>query len=124
MTGAQYFGLVLIAISAIFLAQHWRQWRHLSATASGKRREFVRRQLQRRCVASALIGVVGAAMMLVDRVPKTPLAMSAYLFALVIAGTVIFSIALADMRATRRLHDEEQLDLLAEELRKATAKLP
>jgi len=122
MAGAHYFGFGLIVLSAIFLAQHWQQWRDLSAAADAKRREFIRRQVQRRCVASGLIGVVGAAMTLAERVPQTPLAMSAYLFALVLAGGIIFSIALADLRATRHLRDEEQLDLLAEELRKATAK--
>jgi hypothetical protein len=122
MAGAHYFGYVLIALSAVFLALHWQQWRDWRLRGGDKRREFIRRQLQRRVVASALIGVVGAAMVFVDRVPRNPAAMTAYLFALVLAGGVIFSIALADMRATRRLRHEEQLDLLAEELRKATAK--
>jgi hypothetical protein len=46
--------------------------------------------------------------------------MSAYLFAMLLAGGVIFLIALADMRATRRLREEELLDVVAAELRKAT----
>jgi hypothetical protein len=64
-----------------------------------------------------------AAPSLVDRVPRTPWALSAYLFALLLAGSVIFSIAVADMRATRRRRDEEHLDLVAEELRKASAEM-
>jgi hypothetical protein len=120
MAGAQYFGYGLIAVSAILLAQHWFQWRDWRKLPAGRRREFLRLQLQRRIVASALIGVVGAAMTLVDHVPRTPGAMSAYLFAMLLAGGVIFLIALADMRATRRLREEELLDVVAAELRKAT----
>jgi hypothetical protein len=72
-------------------------------------------------VASSLIGVVGAAMTLVERVPRTPLSMTAYLFALVLGGAVILAIALADMRASRRRREVEHLDLVVEELRKAAA---
>jgi hypothetical protein len=120
MAGTPYFGYALIVISAMLLAQHWHAWLDWRGLAGGKRREYLRRQLQRRFVASALIGVVGAAMTLVDRVPRTPRAMTAYLFALLLAGGAIFSIALADIRATRRHRDEEHLDLLAEELRKVS----
>ncbi len=122
MNGAPYFGYVLIAISAVFLALHTQQsldWRGLPV---GKRREFVRRQLQRRFVASALIGVVGAAMTLVDHVPRDPQAMTAYLCALLLGGVVIVAIALADIRATRRMREDEQLELLAGALREATEK--
>jgi hypothetical protein len=122
MAAAQYFGFGLVALSAVLFAQHRQQWRELSSLAA-RRREFFHRQLGRRCVASGLIGVIGAAMTLVDRVPATPVAMTAYLFALLMGGTVIFSIALADMRATRHWRHEEQLDLLADELRKAEAEL-
>jgi hypothetical protein len=122
MVGALYFGYVLIAISAVFLAQHAQQWLDWRGLPVGKRREFLRGQLQRRFVASALIGVVGAAITLVDHVPRTPAAMSAYLFALLLAGVVIVAIALADFRATRRMREDEQLDLLADALRQATGK--
>ena len=119
MSGAQYFGYGLIVLSAMLLAQHWFQWRDWRKVAAGRRREFLRDQLQRRLVASALIGVVGAAITLVDHVPRTPVAMSAFLLALLLAGGVIFLIALVDMRDTRRLRDEELLDVVAAELRKA-----
>jgi TRAP-type C4-dicarboxylate transport system permease small subunit len=119
MAGAQYFGYGLIAVSAMLLAQHWFQWRDWRTLAPGRRREILREQLQRRFVASALIGVVGAAMTLVDHVPRRPVAMSAYLFALLLGGGVIFLIALADIRSMRRLRDEELLDVVAAELQKA-----
>ena len=120
MTGALYFGYFLIAISAVFLAVHTQQWLDWRGLRPGKHREFVRRQLQRRFVASALIGVVGAAITLVEHVPRTPRSMTAYLCALLLGGVVIVAIALADFRATRRMRDDEQLDLLADALRDAT----
>jgi hypothetical protein len=126
MAGTQLFGYALVAGSAALLALHWREWQDLaSARASDAgRREFRRRQLQRRSVASALIGVVGAAMTLADRVPKTPWAMTAYLFGLVAGGVLILAIAVADMRALRQRREHEQMDLLAEQLRKAGGERP
>jgi hypothetical protein len=123
MAAAPYFGYGLVALSAVLFAQHRQQWLELSSLPP-RRREFVHRQLGRRCVASGLIGVIGAAMILVERVPATPLAMTAYVLALLMGGTVIFAIALADIRATQRWRHEEQLDLLAAELLKARAELP
>jgi O-antigen/teichoic acid export membrane protein len=119
MNGAAYFGYALIAVSAVLLAIHVQSWQDWRQSGERRRREFVRLQLQRRFVASALIGVVGAAMTMIDRVPHTAAALSAYLFGLLMAGGVILAIALADVRATRQRHLVEQLDLLAEELRKA-----
>ena len=120
MAEIRYFGYLLVALSAGLLAQHWQQWRE-ARRRPGRPNElnFLRLQIQRRSVASALIGVIGAAMTIVDRVPRTPLALSAYLFALLLGGVVVLAIALADMRATRRRREDLQLDLLAEELRKA-----
>ena len=125
MARPETFGYLLVGLSAIFFALHWHQWRDwVHAPANSRRREFIRGQLQRRMVASALIGVVGAAITLVDQLPPNPLAMTAYLCALLLAGCIIFAIALADLRALRRMHFEEQIDLLASELRKATTESP
>lgn len=122
MGGPAYFGYGLVAVSAVFLAQHWQQWRDWRAMGAGRRREFLRGQLQRRFVASALIGVVGAALTLLDHVPRTPRAMSTYLIALLLGGSVIFLLALVDLRATRRMREREQLEALVDELRKLPAK--
>lgn len=122
MARPENFGYFLIGLSAIFFALHWQQWREwIHAKTNTRRREFVRRQLQRRMVASGLIGVVGAAITLANQLPPNPAAMTAYLCALLLAGGVILAIALADLRASRRLLEEEQIELLAAELRKATA---
>lgn len=125
MTIPELFGYLLVGLSAIFFALHWNQWRDWAhSAANSRRREFVRRQLQRRMVASALIGVVGAAITMVNQLPPNPLAMTMYLLALLLAVCVIFAIGLADMRAARQMQHEEQIDLLAAEFRKATAELP
>jgi len=125
MHGALIFGYVLVALSAVMLALHWQHGRDLATRPMRRRdRTFTRAQLQRRAVASSLIGVVGAAMTLVDRIPPNALSLTAYLFALVLGGAVILAIALVDMRASRRHRDEEQLDRLAGELRKALAESP
>jgi hypothetical protein len=122
MAETRYFGYFLVALSAGLLAQHWQQWRD-ARRRPAKRGDhgFLRLQIQRRSVASALIGVVGAAMTIVDRVPRTPLALSAYLFALLLGGLIVLAIALADMKATRRRREDLQLDRLANELRNAGA---
>lgn len=116
------FGYALIATSAVLLASHWNAWREASDLPESQHvhRAFLRLQVQRRCVASSLIGVVGAAITLVDRVPVNPVAMTTYLFGLLLGGVVILLIALADSRATRRHRDREHLDLVVNELRKAT----
>lgn len=121
MGGTELFGYALVALSAVLLAQHWQQRLELPSQGIPAVRDYLRRQLQRRSVASGLIGVIGAAMTLVDRVPRNPVSLSAYLFALVLGGAVILAIAVADLRASRHYRDSQQLDMLAQELRKATA---
>ncbi len=121
MAGTQLFGYLLVAVSAALLALHWQHRRDLVGRRMRTRDwDYVRRQIQRRSVASGMIGVVGAAMTLVDRVPRTPASVTAYLFALLLGGLLILAIALTDWRATRRHREGQQLDLLAEQLRKAT----
>jgi hypothetical protein len=120
MTGTQLFGYLLVAVSAVLLAVHWQQWLGLrGARLRQSEWAHLRPQLQRRSVASGLIGVVGAAMTLVDRVPREPLPMTTYLFGLLAGAVVILAIALVDLRALRRWRESEQLDLLARELKRA-----
>lgn len=118
MTATHYFGYFLIGASAVLLAQHWQAWRDRAAISAGEL-AYLRRQLQRRIVASALIGVVGAAMTLIDRVPRTPWAMSCYLLALVLAGGLILAIALVDFAAARHHREQRQWDELAKALGEA-----
>jgi hypothetical protein len=70
MARPEIFGYFLIGLSAIFFAMHWHQWREWAhSTANSRRREYARRQIQRRMVASGLIGVVGAAITLANQLP-------------------------------------------------------
>ncbi len=120
MSGTHYFGFLLIMLSAALLAQHWHQRRDLLVRPRALRDQaYFRLQLQRRSVASALIGVIGAAMTLVDRVPRKPLSLTLYLVGLLLGGAVILAIALADIRAARRRTESEHLELVAAELKKA-----
>jgi hypothetical protein len=118
MTATHYFGYFLVGTSAVLLAQHWQAWR-ARAAISPVELAYLRRQLQRRIVSSALIGVVGAAMTLIDRVPRKPWAMSCYLLALVLAGAVILVIALVDFAAARHHREQRQWDDLAKTLMEA-----
>lgn len=120
MGAAVVFGYALIAASAALLASHWNQWREAAALPPSQRLQaaYLRLQVGRRAVASGLIGVVGAALTLVNYVPRDPTAITAYLAALLAAGFVILLIALADLRAGRGLRRREELDLLVAELRK------
>ncbi len=120
MTATVYFGYLLVTASAALLASHWHQWRDLTTGHGGDplRAAFLRLQIQRRSVASALIGVVGAAMTLVQRVPPDPKLFTAYVLALVWGGAAILVIAISDWRAVRRYRDRLQMDVLAKELKK------
>lgn len=115
-----YFGYALIGLSAVLLAQHWHERRLFRAVRDPRDWLFHRLKLQRRTVASALIGVVGAAIALADQVPRTPRAATAYLFGLLIGGALIFLFALADWREMRRRREHEVLELVARKLREAS----
>lgn len=120
MVGTHYFGYLLVALSAFLLAQHWHLWRDASLKPMPVAEvAYVRGQLQRRSVASGLIGVLGAAITLVDHVPRTPWSLTVYLVGLLLGATVILAIALVDMRAARRRREVEHLELVAYELSKA-----
>lgn len=119
-------GLVLIAISVVLLASHWRQWQtaQLRADGDGDFRLFLHQQLRRRTVASSLAGIVGLALVAFEQVPHTPWSITAYLFSLVLAASWMLFLGLADLRATRKFHDRRQLDKIAVELRRARANPP
>jgi hypothetical protein len=120
MDGIVYFGYLLVAASTALLASNWHQWQSLTARRDGARRRwaFLRLQIQRRTMASAMIGVVGAAMTLAPRVPRDPTSFTAYVLALTLGGLMVLMIGLSDLRATRRQRDREQMELVVEELKK------
>ncbi len=116
-------GLVLVAISAALLISHWQQWQANRSRAGSDAdfRQFVHRQLRRRTVASSLAGIVGFALIAFEQVPRTPWSITAYLLSLVLAASWMLFLGLADLRATRKFHERQQLDKIAVHLRRAQA---
>ena len=121
MDSTHAIGFVLTGISAALLASHWQQTRADAARPKpGNRwREYARRRLLRRTVASSLVGIVGLALLAFDQVPRTPLSITCYLLALVLATCWIMWLGLMDLRATRTFQEGEELDRIAGEVRRA-----
>ncbi len=121
MNSTHALGLLLVGLSAVLLATHWQQWRDFQSNRTRKPRwqSHVVRTLRRRTVASSLMGVIGVTLLAFETVPRTPLSVTAYLFALVLMTCWILWLGCLDMVANRRYHDEEQLDQIAGELRRA-----
>ena len=113
-------GIVLVAISAILFAS-WcaTEPQYARPAATEYQRQFAIRKKWRRLVANGLVGFVGVALMLFDAVPRTPLAITAYLLCLVFATAWIMLLGLADWRASRQFHEEVQLRQLALQLEQA-----
>lgn len=120
MTDAFYFGYALIALSAVLAALEMRQRTEKKRAAGSNPDElrFLKLQLQRRTVATGLIGVVGAAISLASRVPRNGAVVTCYLFGLLIASASILGIAVADLQASRRHRESKQLGDLARSLKK------
>ena len=123
MHAADTMGLILVAISAVLFATLWQQWHDASGQTvrSDRQRQFQQRRIRRRLVANLLVGLVGLALAAIDSVPRTPLSMTAYLLALVVAAAWIMWLGLIDWRASRWFRDEQQLDQLAAELHRGGA---
>ncbi len=121
MNSTHALGLILVGLSAVLLATHWYQWRDFQSSPTNKPRwqSHFLRTLRRRTVASSLMGVIGVTLLAFETVPRTPLSVTAYLFALVLMTCWILWLGCLDMFANRRYHDEEQLDQIAGELRRA-----
>lgn len=121
MNSTYLLGLLLVGLSAVLLATHWQQWREFRLGPQNDQRwqTHLLRTIRRRSVASSLVGVIGAALMAFDTVPRTPLSITAYLLALLLMTCWILWLACLDMLANRRFHQEQQLDQIASELRRA-----
>lgn len=124
MTGIFIFGQLLLVISAALLATHWHEWKTFKAAAPEEPadRAFRHRQIRRRSQASALIGLVGLAMTAADVIPKNELAITGYLFGLIIAGLAILWLALSDLLALRFRRVREDRERLANSLREYSSR--
>lgn len=113
-------GIVLVSISAILFASWFASESQSLRTSSSKyQRQFAIRKKWRRLVANGLVGFVGVALMMFDAVPRTPIAITAYLLCLVFTTAWIMLLGFADWRASRQFHEELQLEQLAMQLQKS-----
>lgn len=115
MTFTHLFGYLLITLSAVLLALHWHG---LRGRQRGVADPFGATLFRRRLQASALIGVIGAAIAILDRIPKTPVAMLFYLACLLIAWGMLLALGVADLRAIRRHARQVSEEKLLAELRR------
>lgn len=105
--------LVLIGLSGLFLDMHRRSWRAAQQDASltERDRRFMQAQYRRRTQASAIIGVLGAAIGMEPLVPLRPWPMVIYVTSLAGACVCIMALAVLDAWASRqnytRLRDEQ-----------------
>lgn len=120
MTATHLFGYLLITLSAILLALHWHGRKDPGRTLSA---EFAAALFRRRLQASALIGVIGAAVVVLDRIPKTPVAMLIYLVCLLTAWGVLLTLGIVDLRAIRRQARQASEEKLLAELRRRAVHL-
>jgi|GEM_PF-6676251 len=119
MDSTYALGLLLVGLSAVLLAAHWQSWRQPQPHRSQRWQKYAAHQVRRRTVASSLIGLVGAALMACETVPPTPLSITSYLLALVLATCWILWLACLDFWASRRFQEDQQLDQLAAQLHSA-----
>lgn len=96
--------LVLIGLSGLMLDMHRRNWRAAQRDPSLDERNvrFARSQYRRRTQASAIIGVLGAAIGLGPVIPLRPWPMVLYVFSLAGACGCIMLLAAIDAWATRQ----------------------
>lgn len=99
-----FISLSLLGISGLLMDSHRRTWREArdSATLPERDKRFAGSMFRRRMLASGTIGAVGAAIAVGPLVPRVPLAMAAYLAALLAACAWIMLLAMFDVWATRR----------------------
>lgn len=125
MDSTYTIGLLLVGLSAFFLASHWQQWREPDRPSNTNRRwhDYFVRTIRRRAVASSLVGMVGLTLMAFETVPRTPLSITAYLFCLMLMTCWILWLACVDFLAGRRFYEDQQLDQIASELRRSKREL-
>ena len=96
--------LVLMGLSGLMLDMHRRSWRAAEQDASltERDRRFAQAQYRRRTQASAIIGVLGAAIGIEPLVPLRPWPMVIYVASLASACGCIMVLAAIDVWATRQ----------------------
>ena len=107
------FAMVLLGISGLLLDSHRRARQRVVATneLDDRTRRFADSQHARRMLASATIGVIGAAIAIRPIIPPQPPIIAIYLLLLVSAVGLIVLLAMIDVLATtvyyRRLRGKQ-----------------
>lgn len=113
MLSVYALSLLLIGLSGVLIDSHRRSWQcaRQDNASSDRDRRFALAQYRRRMQASAIIGLLGAAIGVWPIVPRTPFWMTVYLAALLGTCAAIFALALLDIVASqqnvRRLRGEQ-----------------
>jgi hypothetical protein len=113
--------LVLIGLSGLLLDMHRRTWRAAQQDASltDRDRRFAQAQYRRRTQASAIIGVLGAAIGIEPLVPLRPWPMVIYVASLASACGCIMVLAAIDAWATRQNYLRLRSEQLAAQVKLA-----
>jgi hypothetical protein len=113
--------LVLIGLSGLMLDMHRRSWRAAQQDDSltERDRRFARAQYRRRTQASAIIGVLGAAIGIEPLVPLRPWPMVIYVASLAGACGCIMALAALDVWATRQNYTRIRNEQLAAQMKLA-----
>ncbi len=124
---AALFPAVVVSIGVALLISHWRRWRRLDPADHSPEQAFCRRRLRRRCQTSAMVTLIGVALLGGQFIPamQRP-ALFVWFWAAVLALVVwVVLLALADMFDSRRefgrLKDQRMIEAarLQVELRRA-----
>jgi hypothetical protein len=111
--------LVLMGLSGFLLDVHRRSWRAALADSSltDRDRRFARSQYRRRNQASAMIGVMGAAVAVKPLVPAEPWPLLIYMGTLTGACVCIMLLAALDVWATRQNYARLRSEQLAAQMK-------
>jgi hypothetical protein len=111
--------LFLIGLSGVLLDMHRRSWRatERETLVSERDRRFARSQYRRRTQASAIIGVLGAAIGIWPVVPLRPWPIMIYVAALGGSCVAIMLLAAIDAWASRQNYVRLQTEQLAAQIR-------
>jgi hypothetical protein len=113
--------LLLMGLAGVLLDMHRRSWRAMeqNAAISPRDRRFARSQYRRRRQASAIIGVLGAAIGIWPVVPMRPWPIVVYVAALGGSCIAIMLLAAIDAWASRQNYVRLQTEQFAAQIRLA-----
>jgi hypothetical protein len=121
MIGICVIALTLMGLSGLLLDMHRRSWRaaQRDAALSERDRRFAQAQYRRRNQASAMIGVLGAAIAVKPLVPSEPWPLLFYVASLLGACACMMLLAALDVWATRQNYARLRAEQLAAQIKMA-----